>query len=251
MKSPITKGLLQKVFKAKEYIELEDKILYSDLELYNTKTEEEKYYNSIDELLEDKELYKELSQITFEFIYTGGRGGRYLGAMGGGFTSYGGRIANTKYLFPAEFNVKTARASQEKTLKRFIKKYGNSDREYGITVDEQGFVHQHARGGKGNVYIYATGKNQMIAHNHPGGGNFSKADLLVAASDKNSSGIIATSSKRTYSMRKTEKFNAKEFSKGVSRAKWPVKYDYDKGASWWLRRNQKKYGYKFSDRKSE
>lgn len=65
----------------------------------------------------------------------------------------------------------------------------------------------------------------------------------TTAQDKNASGIIATSSKETCTLSKTKRFNAKDFSKAVQNAKWPKKYDYDKGADWWLRKNAKDYGY--------
>lgn len=34
--------------------------------------------------------------------------------------------------------------------------------------------------------------------------------------------------------------------KAVKKAQWPAKYSYDKGADWWLKKNAKKYGYKYS-----
>ena len=44
----------------------------------------------------------------------------------------------------------------------------------------------------------------------------------------------------------TDKFKAKEFSKAVDKAKWPSDLDYNKGADWWLKNNQKNYGYKYT-----
>ena len=62
-------------------------------------------------------------------------------------------------------------------------------------------------------------------------------------------GIIATSSnpkiKKTYHIQKNQNFKAKEFIKAVNTAKWPKKYSYSEGADWWLRRNQRTYGYKY------
>lgn len=45
---------------------------------------------------------------------------------------------------------------------------------------------------------------------------------------------------------KTDKFNPNKFVKAVKKAQWPAKYSYDKGADWWLKKNAKKYGYKYS-----
>ena len=46
-----------------------------------------------------------------------------------------------------------------------------------------------------------------------------------------------------------DKFKAKEFAKAVNRAQWPKNLSYDKGADWWLRKNAKTYGYKYSAQK--
>ena len=32
----------------------------------------------------------------------------------------------------------------------------------------------------------------------------------------------------------------------VDKAQWPSNLDYNAGADWWLKRNAKKYGYKYS-----
>ena len=74
-------------------------------------------------------------------------------------------------------------------------------------------------------------------------------DLISVASTQEK-GIIATSSntskKQTFKFEKTPKFKAKEFIKAVKKAQWPTHYDYDHGADWWLRKNAKTYGYKYS-----
>lgn len=49
-----------------------------------------------------------------------------------------------------------------------------------------------------------------------------------------------------YSFFKTKNFKSKEFIKAVKKAKWPANLNYDKGADWWLKKNAKTYGYKYS-----
>lgn len=206
----------------------------------------------IEELVEDRADIKKIIEETEDFhldysMPKGDRGGD--GKMGGGFTSArGGGNVRGETLLPAELNFDTVTNSLSEVLSRFQNKYGSADREYAISVDEQGFVHQHIKGGKVSVPI-AGGKGEMIIHNHPNGSNFSKADLISTASTQEK-GIIATSSdsktKGTYTFRKTDKFKAKEFIKAVNKAKWPTKYSYNEGADWWLRKNQKTYGYTYS-----
>lgn len=229
----------------------EDFILFNDLELYNLVTEEETQFADYEELaafpFEGGTLGEFIEkQDAFYVVYKGGRGASSLsGQMGGGFTSAGpdgsGGFKNAK--FPAEFNVGGRYRSYDKTLKLFQSKYAGADHEYGIAVDADGFVHRHIEGGRSSVAIYGS-KGQMILHNHPSGGNFSKGDLL-SISMGNEKGIVAVGKKSTYTMTKGKNFKPKAFMKAVKGAKWPVEYDYDKGADWWLRKNQKKYGYTY------
>lgn len=195
-----------------------------------------------------KETIKDLIERTdaFYFKYHGGRGAG-SGAMGGGFggNSTGGD-GFSKQLLNAEFNaINHGENSFENTLKNFQDKYLNSDHEFGIAVDELGYVHKHIEGTAGAVAI-SGGKGQTIIHNHPEGGwgNFSDADLLSTAMGSES-GIVATGGKGTFSFQKGSKFKANEFAKAVKSAKWPTKYNYDQGADWWLKNNAKKYGYTY------
>ena len=52
-----------------------------------------------------------------------------------------------------------------------------------------------------------------------------------------------------YHIRKNENFKPKAFIKAVRNAKWPAEYDYNKGADWWLKKNQRAFGYKYSSKK--
>ena len=170
--------------------------------------------------------------------------------MGGGFGSAGGGGGGGKRLFPAELNYGTAGGnSVDDVLGRFRDKYGSADHEYAIAVDRLGYVKQHIEGGRHSVSISGDAGDTII-HNHPSGSNFSSADLNSFASTGIKS-VIATSSndttKGTYQITKGPKFKAKEFIKGVLEAKWDTsKYDYNSGADWWLKKNQKTYGYTYT-----
>jgi hypothetical protein len=76
--------------------------------------------------------------------------------MGGGFADAGGagrRGNNYKALYPTTFNRQGRFANQERAIEFFREKYGGADREYGISVDEQGFIHRHLQGGPERVPI--------------------------------------------------------------------------------------------------
>ena len=122
-------------------IDLGTHFLYSDLELYDTETFESKFYKDIDELLADKEIVKKIDAIEFNFL-NGGRGAS-SGKMGGGFQNGAdhGKKDNTYSANPAEFNAGGRKHNVETVLAKFVDKYGSAKREYGVSVDEQGFAH--------------------------------------------------------------------------------------------------------------
>lgn len=242
---------LQMIFKYIEFLEFENYQFTRHLELYNYDTEESKRFKSIDDALEYKigneTLSDKLDKIKFEWIYSGGRGAGVDGMGDTGFNTsrYGGEERNTIPLHPAEFNKQGRFTTQERAIKEFERKYANADREYGISIDTDGFVHSHVRGGKSSVAIAAHGKNHMVVHNHPSGSAFSGVDLISIARDRKSSGLIATGRKGRYTLTKNKNFKADEFTRAVKKSKFPKKMNYDEGARWWLKRNAKKYGYKF------
>ena len=233
----------------------DDFVIYNDYELYNYATGESKQYNNINELIEDNADIKKIIEEADAFYldWGGGRGaGSSSGNMGGGFNHANeshGSGSNRTVLYPASLNLSTARGnSVSSVLKRFQDKYGSANREYAIAVDKDGFAKQHVKGGRHSVRISGD-KGDTIIHNHPSGSNFSDADLHNFANTKIQS-IVATSSnattKGTYTIEKTAKFKAKEFDKAISKAKWDTKkYGYNDGADWWLKKNQKVYGYKY------
>ena len=236
----------------------ENLIIFNDFELYDMAEDTSKNYESLDALVADNEDVKKIIEEApyFELEWRGGRGASAGDSeMGGGFTnSRGGGKDRSETMLNAELNFGTAGGnSLTAVLGRFKQKYGKADHEYGAAVDDQGFVHYLRNGNKSNVTYEPSALDKMtIVHNHPNGGNFSKADLISTATT-NARGVVATSSdpkiRKTYHFQKNQNFKAKEFVKAVNKAKWPTKYDYNKGADWWLKKNQRTYGYKYSSTK--
>ena len=223
------------------------------LQLWNKQTGVEVNFKTLDEVYEYKlanETVREIIERTDEFIlrYNGGRGAG-SGAMGGGFRHSSGGFGadNSTRRLNAEFNaILGANNSYQNTLELFQQKYKNADHEFGIAVDELGYVHSHMEGGASSVSISGR-TGQMVIHNHPadGWGNFSDSDLLSVAMSSEK-GIVATGVRATVTLTKTSKFDASGFAKAVKNAKWPTKYNYDQGADWWLNKNQKKFGYTYT-----
>ena len=244
-----------KILQGNNAVQLDDNtIIFNDFELYKLDSDTSKKYDSLNALLDENEDIKKLIEGAeyFGLRWGGGRGaGSGKGEMGGGFSNAmeGGKD-HSKTMRNAELNFDTAKGNSLKAVfNRFRDKYGKADHEYGAAIDEQGFVHYLRNGNKHNVsYEKGTLDNMTVLHNHPSGSNFSKADMLTTANTK-AKGVIATSSnadiKKTYHFQKNQNFKAKEFVKAVNKAQWPKSYDYDKGVDWWLRKNQRAYGYKY------
>ena len=145
---------------------------------------------------------------------------------------------------PARINtmVSIKNKNPEEVLKAFRKVHALADKESAVTVDENGYVTQYVHGGKSSVAIQGR-KGEMIYHNHPSGGAFSKADLVNTALEP-SKGIVASGKGGDYIFTKTQKFKAEAFVKAVETAKLKGK-DYDDAANKWLAANAKKYGYEY------
>lgn len=233
-----------------------DLVIYNDFELYNYKTGESKNYTSLDELVNDNADVKKIIEDAEGFYFDWNKEGASSSneEMGGGFGHAGGgggvkAGGGGEKLYNAELNLGNAKgASVDQVIEKFKAKYGDADHEYGAVVDKDGYVKQHISGGKHSVSFFDTEKDGTMIHNHPSGSNFSDTDLHSFANSKLKS-IVATSSspttKGTYQITKTSHFKAKEFDKAISKAKWPTHMDYNTGASWWLKKNAKTYGYKF------
>lgn len=255
------RDLLKKVFEYQLFVEIPGYLVFKDGELLDSVTDESMKFESVEDLLAydlgGRTVEDELDKIDFQFYYNGGNGAA-SGKMGGGFKNPKGSGKEDfeddkefgKPLFPAFFNRQGRFATQDGAVKAFADKYKNADREYGISVDKDGFVHRHVQGGKHSVAISAAGKGHMIVHNHPGGGNFSRQDLLSTAQNMNEGGVVAVGNKYTYTFTKGAHFDGKKFIKAMNKAKWPAKYDYNKGAHWWLKKNASELGYTYTRTKS-
>ncbi len=244
------------LLKANNAIKLnEEYIVFNDFELYSFKTGKSKRYKTLEALVEANDFVKEIVENTDEFVLEEG-GGRGAGSstngngkkMSFGHADQRGSGKSEK-LLNAELNLNVAQGnSYADVLKRFKAKYGNADREYGIAIDDNGYVYNHMKGGKHSVSVQAD-KGQTVIHNHPSGSNFSDTDLLNTAMTQRK-GIVAVSSAKgvtsVYKFEKNNNFKAKEFIKALKKADWDESLGYNKGADKWLKANQKKYGYKYS-----
>lgn len=251
------RDLLKKVFEYQLYVEIPGYLVFRDNEVLDLNTDETLVFDNLEKMLAynlgGSTIEKELDKIDFQFYYHGGNGAA-SGKMGGGFTENDMGMKEDKdygkALYPATFNRQGRFATQDGAIKAFADKYKNADKEYGISVDKDGFVHRHIQGGKHSVAISTAGKEHMIVHNHPGGGNFSREDLMNAAKDLNQSGVVAVGNKYTYTFTKGAHFDSKKFARAIPKAKWPEKYDYNKGAHWWLKKHASEFGYTYTRTKS-
>lgn len=151
--------------------------------------------------------------------------------------------------FPVEANTRIKTKTQEKAIEYFADQYRSADHEYGMVIDKQGFVHQLAEGGSHSVYI-GSKKGALTVHNHPGGGAFSKNDMLATARDRGT-GIVAIGSKGgDYYFRKTGHFKSAAFERAVKNARMKGK-DYNDAVRNWLgdEKRQKKLGFRFEFKK--
>ena len=145
---------------------------------------------------------------------------------------------------PARLNVRVPNTdkSPERALEEFRKLHALSNTEFGVTVDEYGFITQYVRGDATSVAIMPR-RGEMVYHNHPSGGAFSDSDLLSAAMT-GGKGIVASGKNGDYIFAKTNHFKPEEFARAVRGARMKGK-NYDDAVDKWLTRNQKKFGYSY------
>lgn len=166
----------------------------------------------------------------------------------------GGKTGNGKALLPAQANVRIESKSLEGALAEFKRRHLDSDHEWAYEVDSNGYVHQYVEGDTSSVAISGSarlrrGESSMIIHNHPGGGAFSDSDLLSVSANRQEKGIIASGKNYDYKFEKGTHFKAAQFTKAVKTAVMSGK-DYDDAVDKWLKKNQSKYGYKYSRTKN-
>ena len=162
-----------------------------------------------------------------------------------GHARHGGGDDSGRTIQNAAANTKIKVKTEADAIKFFSDLYTNADHEFGMAIDEQGYVHRYVEGGSTSVGIWGK-KGQFVIHNHPsfGSGAFSDSDL-ISTSRSAESGIAAIGPKGDYYFRKKGgHFKSAEFERAVKHAKLRGK-DYDDAARRWLRANQKKYGYIF------
>lgn len=246
----------KKGLSALNYVMFDDDtlLLFNDLELYDRNTETSVKFNSFDELLtyECNGLTMEQrieAKKDFKIYINGGRGAgsRKGTSLFGGQDGAIGRGNSTPDL-PARMNrmYNGNQMSAGHTLSTFRGEHATSKTEHLIAHDDDGFVSVYTHGGKNSVgFTPNQVEGKHVIHNHPNGSNFSKADLdnLAATGQKS---IAATSKSVTYKVEKNKNFDAKGFAKSLNNAK-TTQTDYNKAVGDFLKRNQKKYGYTYTE----
>lgn len=238
-----------------EFCEVGRWIFFADaLELFDTESETSETFPSWDDLFGMREFSDAVSSLETVLIEPDGGRGSSSATAGGErvfrFSNAGGagEPSLTERKFPAEFNDGDREQSFDKALSKFRSRHADSSVEYAIAVDEQGYVHQYVQGGSTSVAIQGR-DGQMIIHNHPSGGNFSRADMLSTAQATGERGIVASGRRGDYIFRKGGNFDAAGFARAVSTAR-PRGRDYDDAIGKWLTQNQRKFGYTYSFRRA-
>lgn len=239
------------------YLDKDTIVFREPLQIWNSETNEEVNFESLDDLLKYEYKGRKVSEYIKEMdkLLVGGlSGGR--GSSGTGeqkefkFNHAPLGKDRTKDLFPAYANVRIKSKTLEGAMEEFHERFKNADHEWAYEVDQQGYVHQYKEGNKHSVAISGRNKDNMILHNHPSGGAFSDGDL-INVSLGNERGIVASGKKGDYIFQKNGgHFKATEFVKAVKTVKMKGK-DYDDAVDKWLKANQKKYGYKYEFKKDK
>lgn len=142
-------------------------------------------------------------------------------------------------------NIATTTKTPEGAIAAFRKAYGNSNVEHGISIGQEGYTNRLVHGMSHSVAIGPARAGDLIVHNHPGGGSFSDSDLISTARDR-SRGIVATHPKGYRIFTKMSHFDAEKFTRALKRAR-PRGKNYDDAVDKWLKRNQRKYRYRFAN----
>lgn len=197
-------------------------------------------------------------EIKGKFILHGGRGSSSGNGAGTGGSLFGGQNGgnepdHTRSINPSIINSEMGGKdrSYEMALAKFVTLYKDSNREWAMSLDDDGFAHSLVRGNRGSV-LSDRRAGQMVIHNHPsdGYGNFSAKDLENAAR-LNTKGIVAVGREDgiVHSFVKTARFNADGFLMAMKKAKMNPNKGYNENVADFLRKNAKKFGYKYTETK--
>ena len=184
----------------------------------------------------------------FELPALSGRKGGSGKMKGFKFSGSGDKNGFKRKILNAEANTRIKVKTEADAIKYFSDLYTNADHEYGMAIDEQGYVYNYIEGTKGGVAIGGNLEKRLIVHNHPGGGAFSDADLIVVSRGKER-GIVAIGQGGDYYFRKKGgHFKGAKFENAVRNATLRGT-DSDDAVRRWLTKNQKRYGYIFEFKK--
>ena len=220
----------------------------------NEKSDKSVKIKSYDELFEHELNGRPIKDIILEMTefpraeLTGGRGSSsgQMQDFSFGHAVGSGSLLDISNHVAAEMNVKIKTKTPEEVMKVFRKQHVDSDHEWAVVVDSDGYVHSYSEGGSTSVMPgYADGK-QMIIHNHPSDGEtaFSDSDLISMTMPGGGKGVVASSANWDYVVEKGGHFKANEFVKAVKHAKLRGT-DYSDAVHRWLTANAKKYGYSY------
>lgn len=182
----------------------------------------------------------------------GGRGATTNGIGSNLFKDRGERDKDNSFSdFPSRVNkmYEGNKRSFENTLSEFRKSFDTDTMEHAFVIDDMGFVTTFRHGNKGSVSVSIDAvKSKTMIHNHPSKSHFSKTDLDSFSNTK-MKGLVASSPNGAYHIQKTQNFDSKGFQNALSNYKTtkPIKTmeDYNHEVDKFLKKNAKKYGYKY------
>ena len=254
----------KELFEKRTGIDINNKcMIFNDYELFDYKTKESKHFRTLEEAIQEKVDGKTIEEIikekeNFDLYDEGGRGASSSNGTGTLFSGAGSKERGGKMtpMPPAYINSLTSPRfkSVEGTAKAFGKSMLDADREFAVLLDKDGFAKAYGKGGRTSV-AHLEEKGAWSMHNHPTIGLKkrgitaynapSDADLTNWATGEGKGTIVSASGNRTaYVMTKSNNFNSKGFVKAMKSAS-STKKGYDADVNDFLRRNQKKYGYKY------
>lgn len=219
--------------------------------VWNSETDEEKEFDSLHVVFPYKpagdKTVKELieSLETMDSRLDGGRGAGSGQVFSFGHAPDENGLRTDKSDLPVRMNIATTTKTPEGAIAAFRKAYGNSNVEHGISIGQEGYTNRLVHGMSHSVAIGPARAGDLIVHNHPGGGSFSDSDLISTARDR-SRGIVATHPKGYRIFTKMSHFDAEKFTRALKRAR-PRGKNYDDAVDKWLKRNQRKYHYRFAN----